>query len=310
MLPRMGTLALPLALATHALTAVATPSDGVLDPCTPAPVTGAENEVFKDVLPGSVGSAEANALFAEGVTKGCSASPQLFCPTCEISRAALITLVVRAATLPLVSPTTPTFSDVPASHPFYKEIETAHDAGIASGCVAGQFCPDAPATRAQAAIFVAEAAGFPLTAPATPSFTDVPASHLAYPHVEALKTHCVTTGCTATEFCPGTEMLRAQAAVFVAKAFDLGNTNPCLPAADAGADAGGDATGGGGGGSWNDASISPVDGGGGGSGKPGSTDGDGDDGGCGCATPARSSGAALGLGLAVFAALLGRRRRL
>lgn len=308
----MPVRARPLAFAV-ALTAAfggraaATPSDGVLDPCTPAAASGAENEIFKDLPPGSAGKLEAEALFAAGVTQGCQASPPLFCPSCEISRAALVTLLVRAAKLPLVSPAQPSFSDVPLTHPFFKEIETAASAGITIGCGTAVFCPEAPATRAAAAILTARAAGFAQTSPTTPSFSDVPPTHPAHVWVEALKAKCVTSGCTATEFCPDTEMLRAQAAVFVAKAFDLGDTNACLDPSDAGGSGG--SAGAGSGGRWGDAGISPQDSGAGSGGASGSDPDARDDGGCGCAAAGRRAGLPLALSLALGLALLGRRRR-
>ncbi|MBK9000449.1 MAG: S-layer homology domain-containing protein [Myxococcales bacterium] len=306
----LPSLALALGLSTASASAGATPTDGLLDPCTPATVSGAESATFKDLPPGSAGAVEAEALYAAGVTQGCQANPLLFCPTCELSRAALVTLVVRAAKLPLVSPAQPTFSDVPTTHPFFKEIETAADSGISLGCSAGMFCPEAPATRAHAAVFVAKAAGFALLAPATPSFTDVPASHIAYGHVEALKANCVTAGCSPTEFCPDSEILRAQAAVFIAKAFNLGDTNPCLGASDAGSDAGAGgsdagAGGGGSGGQWGDSGIAPIDGGGGSGGAGAETE---EESGCGCSTPGRRAGGSAALAFALALAL-GRRRR-
>ncbi|HTY42061.1 MAG TPA: S-layer homology domain-containing protein [Thermoanaerobaculia bacterium] len=56
-------------------------------------------------------------------------------------------------------PTTPDFNDVPTSHPFYREIEALFQAGITSGCGGGNFCPNNPLTRAQAAAFFAKALG-------------------------------------------------------------------------------------------------------------------------------------------------------
>ncbi len=56
-------------------------------------------------------------------------------------------------------PATPDFNDVPTSHPFYREIEAIFQAGITSGCGGGNFCPNNPLTRAQAAAFLAKALG-------------------------------------------------------------------------------------------------------------------------------------------------------
>jgi len=52
-----------------------------------------------------------------------------------------------------------TFADVPTSHPFFQFVEALYHSGISSGCGAGNFCPDAPVTRGQMAVFLAKALG-------------------------------------------------------------------------------------------------------------------------------------------------------
>ncbi len=51
-------------------------------------------------------------------------------------------------------PAVQTFADVPPSHPFYKWIEELSRRGITGGCGGGNFCPDAPLTRGQMAVFL------------------------------------------------------------------------------------------------------------------------------------------------------------
>ena len=50
------------------------------------------------------------------------------------------------------------------------------------------------------------------------SFTDVPRSEPFYKKIETMLHHGITTGCTATTYCPGTPVPRDQMAIFVAKA--------------------------------------------------------------------------------------------
>jgi S-layer homology domain len=57
------------------------------------------------------------------------------------------------------APATSDFNDVPTSHPFFREIEALFKAGITSGCGGGNFCPDNPLTRAQAAALFSRALG-------------------------------------------------------------------------------------------------------------------------------------------------------
>jgi hypothetical protein len=52
------------------------------------------------------------------------------------------------------APAVATFSDVPTSHPFFRFIEALARSGITSGCGGGNFCPDAPLTRGQMAVFL------------------------------------------------------------------------------------------------------------------------------------------------------------
>jgi hypothetical protein len=56
-------------------------------------------------------------------------------------------------------PATPTFGDVPNTHPFYRFIEALSASGITGGCANGNFCPDAPLTRGQMAAFLSKALG-------------------------------------------------------------------------------------------------------------------------------------------------------
>ncbi len=57
--------------------------------------------------------------------------------------------------------------------------------------------------------------------PATATFSDVPLGHWASQHVEALAASGITTGCGGGNFCPDSQVTRAQMAVFLAKAVGL-----------------------------------------------------------------------------------------
>jgi len=56
-------------------------------------------------------------------------------------------------------PAVATFGDVPTSHPFFQFIEALAASGITQGCGGGNFCPDAPVTRGQLAVFLSKALG-------------------------------------------------------------------------------------------------------------------------------------------------------
>ena len=57
------------------------------------------------------------------------------------------------------APATPTFGDVPIGDFGYQYIEALAASGITGGCGGGNYCPDAPLTRRQMAIFLANALG-------------------------------------------------------------------------------------------------------------------------------------------------------
>jgi len=57
------------------------------------------------------------------------------------------------------APGTATFGDVPTDHPFFQFVEALVASGITAGCGNGNFCPDAPLTRGQMAVFLSKALG-------------------------------------------------------------------------------------------------------------------------------------------------------
>ena len=57
------------------------------------------------------------------------------------------------------APVIATFNDVPTSDPAFRFIEALVASGITAGCGGGNYCPDAPVTRRQVAVFLAKALG-------------------------------------------------------------------------------------------------------------------------------------------------------
>jgi hypothetical protein len=56
-------------------------------------------------------------------------------------------------------PSLPTFGDVPPGHNLFQFVEALAASGITAGCGNGDFCPNAPLTRGQMAVFLAKALG-------------------------------------------------------------------------------------------------------------------------------------------------------
>jgi len=71
-----------------------------------------------------------------------------------------------------VAPAFPTFNDVPTNHPFFQFVEALAASGVTGGCGNGNYCPDAPLTRGQMAVFLAKALGLHWPGATTP-----PAAH-------------------------------------------------------------------------------------------------------------------------------------
>jgi hypothetical protein len=57
------------------------------------------------------------------------------------------------------APATATFNDVPVGNPYFQFVEALAASGVSAGCGSGNYCPDAPVTRGQMAVFLAKALG-------------------------------------------------------------------------------------------------------------------------------------------------------
>ena len=113
------------------------------------------------------------------------------------------------------------FLDVPAAHPFHGAIAAMDQRGLSTGCGGGNFCPDAPVTRSQMAVFVmrlVEGAAYKPPAPEGSVFADVPLGTFLGDWIEELADRGFTTGCGGGNFCPDEPLNRAAAAVFLLRA--------------------------------------------------------------------------------------------
>ena len=95
----------------------------------------------------------------DGITGGCGGNN--FCPNDPVTRGQMAVFIeVALANSP--NSCTAQFCDVPPNHPFCGFIEKLAEDGVTGGCGGCNFCPDAPVTRAQMAVFLV-AAPDPLT---------------------------------------------------------------------------------------------------------------------------------------------------
>jgi len=110
----------------------------------------------------------------------------------------------------------PEFSDI-ASSTFLDDIHWIFYEGITTGCTATKYCPTANVTREQMAIFLDRALSLPATS--TDYFTDDD-GRTGEAAIDRLAKAGITTGCTATKYCPTANVTREQMAAFLRRAFE------------------------------------------------------------------------------------------
>jgi chitinase len=183
---------------------------------------------FTDVPSTYWAYAHIQALARAGVTSGCATNPLRFCPEDSVTREQMAVFLLKGALGAGYTPppcTTAAFADVPCSSVFAPWIQDLVNRGITIGCGGGLYCPTSPVTREQMAVFLLRSVGLlaDTLAPCAPPgpFTDVPCSSIFAPWIQELVARSITFGCTATTYCPTTEVTRAQMAVFLVKTFAL-----------------------------------------------------------------------------------------
>ena len=193
--------------------------------------------VFADIAANQIGINEIEAIYRVGVTLGCSASPLNFCPTPAVTRLQMAIFIERALHgirqgIGYSAPTaTNPFSDV-VSDSLGMFAVRAYADGIILPCATTptiQFCPNASVTRKDMAYMLLRAkygGSYTPPSPLVTTFSDVDV--IDRPWVEQLAKEGITTGCTATTYCPNDSVVRASMAIFLARTFALvnGQTTP------------------------------------------------------------------------------------
>jgi hypothetical protein len=122
------------------------------------------------------------------------------------------------------------FNDVPASHPFYTEINKVTARGIIESCGGGNFCPDATVTRGQMAAYIIRALGQPNPPqPAQQRYFDVPRTNTFYAFIEQMALRRITNGCGVGYYCPNSSVTREQMAAFIIRALHSPGYIPPTP---------------------------------------------------------------------------------
>jgi hypothetical protein len=131
-------------------------------------------------------------LYCHGVVSGYA--DNTFRPYNNTTRAQMVKIVVLGFGIPIQTPATPTFSDVPAGHPFYAVVETAAARGIVGGYADGTFRPQMDVTRGQLAKIDVAAAGWALVTPPDRTFADVLPGTAFYTFVETAYCRGIISG--------------------------------------------------------------------------------------------------------------------
>ena len=189
-----------------------------------------DTQTFTDVAPSYWAYSYIERLYAAGITGGCATSPSLiYCPDSTVTRAQMAIFLLRgihgSSYIPPAIGSGSGFTDVPAGSFADTWIKELALEGITSGCGAGIYCPESTVTRAQMAVFLLRGRhGSSYTPPAVGSgtgFSDVPAGSFADAWIKQLAAEGITSGCTATTYCPGGSVTRAEMAIFLVRTFNL-----------------------------------------------------------------------------------------
>jgi hypothetical protein len=121
--------------------------------------------IFSDVACPSLFADWIEELYAQGVTGGCNASPLLYCPNQPVTRAQMAAFLLKSSLGSSYRPPSCTgqvFTDVPCAGGIFDSwIEDLAGRNITGGCGGGAYCPGAPNTRGQMAVFLTKAFSLP-----------------------------------------------------------------------------------------------------------------------------------------------------
>jgi hypothetical protein len=155
-------------------------------------------------------------------------------PDQPVTRAQMAVFLVRALDLEPVDNPSGRFTDIAPTVWYAPHVELIAGLRITIGCNADgtRFCPRDPVTRAQMALYVAQAFRLPRADVETPSFEDVRADHYAYEAVEAIRAANITAGCAddPPRYCGTRLVTRAHMAAFLSRALAFSEqAGPSIP---------------------------------------------------------------------------------
>lgn len=187
------------------------------------PIFTWQRQVFLDV-PGNYWAASfIERLSQAAITSGCGSGN--YCPEDAVTRAQMAIFLERGIHGSSFDPGTPliTFTDTTGNWARYW-IEALRTDGITSGCGGNVYCPESPVNRDQMAVFLLRAKHGKMYIPphvTSTGFADVPQGYWDADWIAQLASEGITSGCSASNYCPSAAVTRAQMAVFLVRAFSL-----------------------------------------------------------------------------------------
>jgi hypothetical protein len=168
-------------------------------------------------------------LYASGITGGCGTSPMSYCPESTVTRAQMAVFLLRgrhgSSYAPPAAGGSTGFGDVQPTYWAAAWIKQLAAEGITGGCGSGNYCPEAPVTRAQMAVFLLRSKHGASYAPpgvgSSTGFGDVSTTYWAGAWIKELVAEGITAGCGSGNYCPESPVTRAQMAVFLVRTFNL-----------------------------------------------------------------------------------------
>ena len=181
---------------------------------------------FLDVPSTSLFHDSVETIVRAGITAGCGGGN--YCVGSAVTRAQMAVFLLKAEHGSAYAPPacTGVFGDVACPGGFAVDwIEQLAAEGVTSGCGGGNYCPDAPVTRAQMAVFLLKTLLGSAYAPPVVAqvFDDVPPGAFAYDWINDLSARAITGGCSVSPllYCPSNSNARGQMAVFLVRTFGL-----------------------------------------------------------------------------------------
>lgn len=167
---------------------------------------------------GNTHEAMIELIAARGITEGCNAAGNLYCPERTVNRGQMASFLVRALEdqgIPIPSDVDDAFDDDDGTT-HEDNINVLAAMGVVTGGTDGRYRPNASVTRGQMALFLHRA--FSLPDATGDRFSDVP--EIYRNEANALAEAEITLGCDAagTQYCPGDPVRRDQMASFIGRA--------------------------------------------------------------------------------------------